>query len=117
MMPLVLFIPSVLLGCGISNIDLGNIAAYVSGLVLPILFLGVCGSVVGAYVAAKWFRHDPLDMMIGIGCNTATLGGTGNVAVLSSAKRMDLMTYATITCRLGGAMILVLYDIAIRMFV
>lgn len=112
-----LFVPTVLLGCGISNIDLRNVATYVSGAVLLITFLGVCGSIFGAFVAARLFHHDPLDMMIGIGCNTATLGGTGNVAVLSSAKRMDLMTYATITCRIGGAIVLIIYDVSIRMFI
>ena len=110
-----MFIPSILLGCGIVNIDLKNAAFYILWPVLLITFLGVCGSILGAFAAAKLLRKEPIDMMIGIGCNTATLGGTGNVAVLSSAKRMDLMTCATIACRIGGALTLVFYDISIRL--
>ena len=112
-----LLVPASLFGCGIVNINLRSMASYLSGQILLITFLGVLGSAIGAFLAARLFRNNPLDMMIGVGCNTATLGGTGNVAVLSSAKRMDLMPYATITCRIGGALMLIIYDITIRFFV
>lgn len=112
-----LLVPASLFGCGIVNIDLKSLISYLSGPILLITFLSVLGSVVGAFVAARLFHNDPMEMMIGVGCNTATLGGTGNVAVLSSAGRMDLMPYATITCRIGGALMLILYDITIRFFI
>ena len=46
----------------------------------------------------------PVESAIVTGCHSG-LGGTGDVAILSASNRMELMPFAQISTRLGGAMV------------
>lgn len=55
--------------------------------------------------------------MIAIGCNFGTLGGSGTIAVLSTAERMELMPHATIVGRIGEAFMLIILSMTAVFFV
>lgn len=95
-----------MVGLGILYIPLGDVAALIS-----IPYILTCGSVVIAmivtgYFVGKWVRMYPVEAAIVTGCRGG-LGGTGDVAILSASGRMELMPFAQISTRIGGALTVV----------
>ena len=54
----------------------------------------------------------PVESAITAGLCMANMGGAGDLAVLGAARRMELMSYAQISSRIGGAIILLIGSIA-----
>ena len=73
------------------------------------LCLATCVSAFfGAGIVGKFVGFYPVEAGVTAGLCMANMGGTGDVAVLSAADRMELMPFAQISSRLGGAVILLL---------
>ncbi len=62
----------------------------------------------GAAIVGKFVGFYPVESGLTAGLCMSNMGGTGDVAVLSAANRMELMPFAQISSRLGGAIILLL---------
>lgn len=54
------------------------------------------------FIVGKWVRLYPIDAAIVNACHSGQ-GGTGDVAILTAANRMQLMPFAQIATRIGGA--------------
>lgn len=54
------------------------------------------------FLVARWVRLFPIDTAIVNACHSGQ-GGTGDVAILTAANRMQLMPFAQIATRIGGA--------------
>lgn len=102
---------------GISSLDLAQMIKYLNLTTLVIVFLAVTGSIVGSLLSAKLFGLYPIDAMIAIGGNMPSIGGSGAVATLSTAERMNLMAFATIANRIGGAIVIVLISLLFPYFI
>ena len=59
----------------------------------------------------------PLESSIAAGMCTTNMGGSGNVAVLSSSKRMELLPFAQIVTRSCGALMLTIGGVLIQLLV
>jgi CCS family citrate carrier protein len=65
------------------------------------------------FFIARFLKMHPIDVAIVNACHSGQ-GGTGDVAILSAANRMQLMPFAQIATRIGGAITVTLALIAFR---
>jgi Na+/citrate or Na+/malate symporter len=105
------FTAALLVGIGVAYTDLGAVINAVSIQYIVLVAVVVFGAVVGAGFAGMAVGFNFVESAITAGLCMANMGGTGDVAVLSAAKRMELMPFAQISSRLGGALILILVSL------
>lgn len=103
-----------LVGIGISMIDLNAVAQAVSPLYLLLVFIVVSGVAIGAGFGGKLVGFYPIESSITAGLCTTNMGGTGDVAVLSAANRMELIPFAQIATRICGALMLIVASILLK---
>ena len=68
----------------------------------------VVGAILGAGLVGRWVGFYFIESAITAGLCMTNMGGTGDVAVLSACKRMQLMPFARISTSIGGALIIFL---------
>jgi len=102
------FTSALLVGIGIVYINLPQLASAFTIQYLILVIVTVIGSIIGAGFVGKLFGFYPAEAAITGGLCMANMGGTGDVAVLSASKRMELMPFAQISSRLGGAFMILL---------
>lgn len=105
---------ALLVGIGISMIDLNAVIGAFSVTYLILVLVVVGGVALGAGIGGYFVGFYPIESAITAGLCTTNMGGTGDIAVLSSAKRMELLPFAQISTRICGALILVVASILIK---
>ena len=97
-----------LVGIGVSYTNLGQIIEAFTPTYLLLCIVVVLGAVIGSGIVGRLVGFYPVESSITAGLCMSNMGGTGDVAVLSAANRMELMPFAQISSRLGGAFMLLL---------
>lgn len=100
-----------MVGVGIIMIDFSEMLTVLSLANLVIVILIVLGGVVGSALLGYIVGFYPIESSITAGLCMSNMGGAGDLAVLGAAKRMELISYAQISSRIGGAMILLIGSI------
>lgn len=77
-------------------------ASAVGNVLAIILTVALCAGLFGKFVGFY-----PVEAAITAGLCTNSMGGTGNIAVLSASDRMGLIPFAQMATRLGGALVLI----------
>ncbi|MCF0151419.1 MAG: 2-hydroxycarboxylate transporter family protein [Firmicutes bacterium] len=97
-----------MVGIGIAFTDLGELAAALTWQTVVISIAVVAGAAIGAGFVGTFFGFNFVESGITAGLCMANRGGSGDLQVLGAAKRMNLMSYAQISSRIGGAIILII---------
>ena len=104
-----------LVGIGICYLDISTVVSSFS-ITYLLLCLATCvGAFAGAALIGRLVGFYPFESGITAGLCMSNMGGTGDVAVLSAADRMELMPFAQISSRLGGAVILLLASLMLSL--
>lgn len=99
---------AVLAGIGLSLIDLATLAKamnvqFIILSLTSVVAMGLAAAIIGEFVGLF-----PVETAIGVGMINNSMGGTGNIAVLSASDRMEMIAFAQMANRLSGAIILIL---------
>ena len=104
-----------LTGIGATLIDLKTILHTITPFYLLSVVLIVGAITLTAGLIGIKMGFYPLESSIAAGMCTTNMGGSGNVAVLSSAHRMELLPFAQIVTRSCGALMLTIGGILVQM--
>ena len=105
---------ALLVGIGIAMIDLGAVIQAFSLSYLVLVLVVVIGVALGAGLGGQMVGFYPIESAITAGLCTTNMGGTGDIAVLSAADRMELLPFAQISTRICGAVVLVVASILVQ---
>ncbi|RKD22354.1 citrate carrier protein, CCS family [Caminicella sporogenes DSM 14501] len=108
--------PALLVGIGIAYTDLNAVIGSFNLQYILLVTVTVIGAVLGSGIVGSLLGFYPIESAITAGLCMANMGGTGDVAVLSASKRMNLMPFAQISSRIGGAFMLILATALLSLF-
>lgn len=103
-------------GVGLTMMDLGELLAVLTPRYVFVVFIVVLGAALGAGFVGLLVKFYFVESAITAGMCMANGGGNGDILVLSMADRMNMMSFAQISSRLGGALILVIQSILASMW-
>jgi len=90
------------------DFDLAELVTAMSPANLIIAFAIVVGAIAGSGGVGYLAGFYPIDSAVTAGLCMANRGGSGDVAVLGAAKRLDLIAYAQLSSRVGGGIVLII---------
>lgn len=102
------FVGGVLLAIGIVFTDLGQVAQALTPHYVVMCAIVVVGAALGAGLVGRMVGFYFVESAITAGLCMTNMGGTGDVAVLSAAKRLQLMPFARLSTSIGGALVIFL---------
>lgn len=107
---------AVLAGIGMALLNLNVLAQSLNWQFLLLCLTSIFAISIASGILGKLFGLYPVESIITAGLCNNSMGGTGNVAVLSAADRMELIAFAQMGNRLGGAIVLIVSGFLVQLF-
>lgn len=104
-----------MVGLGVLYTPLKDVVATVTPGYLVVVASVVLAMISSGYFIGRFMNMYPIESAIVTGCHSG-LGGTGDVAILSASNRMELMPFAQISTRIGGASMIVIATILMKLW-
>ncbi len=92
---------------GLALIDLNTLASAFTWQFVVLCLTSVVVMGLASWFLARLFGLYPVETAIGAGMINNSMGGTGNIAVLSASDRMEMIAFAQMANRLCGAIVLI----------
>ncbi len=104
-----------LVGIGVALIDLPAVISAITPIYVLLSAVVVVAALAGAMIAGKFVGFYPVESGISAGLCAVNMGGSGDLATLGAANRMELLPFAQISSRIGGSLILITASILVQL--
>ncbi|KRM96078.1 CCS family citrate cation symporter [Liquorilactobacillus aquaticus DSM 21051] len=101
-------------GLGLLYIPLKDVVGILNWQYFIVVISVVFTVISTGFFVARFLNMNPVEAAIVSACQSG-MGGTGDVAILSTASRMNLMPFAQVATRLGGAITVIVMTAILRM--
>ncbi|MCI1823787.1 MAG: 2-hydroxycarboxylate transporter family protein [Megasphaera sp.] len=99
---IVLLTPPLLLGVGVAMTPWKNLVdVFTNPLYLIVIVCTVASLIATAWFVGKAMNMNPVEASMVVACHSGQ-GSTGDVAILTAGKRLELMPFAQVSTRIGG---------------
>lgn len=105
---------ALLVGVGVLYTPWNEVTEAVTPAYVATVLATVLAMIASGFFVGRFLNMYPIEAAM-VTCCHSGLGGTGDVAILSAGNRMELMPFAQIATRLGGACVVVLAAIILRL--
>lgn len=103
-----------MVGLGVLYTPLKDVVKIITPGYLVVVVCTVLAMVTSGFFVGKLLKMYPIESAIVTACHSG-LGGTGDVAILSASNRIELMPFAQISTRIGGASMVVIATILMKL--
>lgn len=103
-----------MVGLGMLYIPLKDVVGMLSWQYFVVVISVVFTVIATGFFVSRFMNMNPVEAAIVSACQSG-MGGTGDVAILSTANRMNLMPFAQVATRLGGAITVITMTAIFRM--